>query len=89
MRLIKFEHRTRLNSAFGRRLKKLRIRKGLTPTQFSRRCGIDPSNLRKYENGLREPGLAIIMVMAKSLETDHLDLLDFAFDLPEDGLTST
>lgn len=89
VRLMRLEHRARLYTAFGSRLKKLRLAKGLTPTQFSEQCGIDSSNLRKYENGAREPGLAIIIIMAKSLDVTHLDLLNFDFELPDSGLTSS
>jgi transcriptional regulator with XRE-family HTH domain len=89
VRLMKFEHRARLFTTFGSRLKKLRLAKGLTPTQFSERCGIDSSNLAKYENGGREPGLAIIMIMAKSLEVTHVELLNFDFDLPDSALTTS
>src|SRR3954468_10246449 len=89
VRLMKFEQRARLYTTFGSRLKKLRLGKGLTPTQFSERCGIDSSNLAKYENGGREPGLAILMIMAKSLGISHLELLDFEFELPDSGLTSS
>ena len=86
---MKLEHRARLFTAFGGRLKKLRLAKGLTPTQFSEQCGIDSSNLVKYESGAREPGLAIIVIMAKSLGISHQELLDFDFELPDSGLTSS
>ncbi|MEI9918987.1 MAG: helix-turn-helix transcriptional regulator [Bacteroidota bacterium] len=86
---MKFEYRARLCSTFGSRLKKLRVAKGLTPTQFSEQCGIDSSNLGKYESGEREPGLAIIVIMAKSLGITHYELMDFEFDLPDSGLTSS
>lgn len=88
-RLMKLEQRARLYTAFGARLRKLRIAKGLTPTQFSEQCGIDSSNLAKYENGGREPGLAVIIIMAKSLGVTHQELLNFDFDLPDSGLTSS
>jgi len=89
VRLMKFEYRASLCSAFGARLRMLRIEKGLTPTQFAERCGIDSSNLGKYESGGREPGLAIIMIMAKSLRITHTELLDFDFELPDSGLTNS
>lgn len=88
VRLMTFEYRVRLCSTFGNRLRELRRGKGLTPVQFSAKCGIDSSNLGKYENGEREPGLAIIVIMAKSLGVAHHELLDFRFDLPDSGLTT-
>jgi transcriptional regulator with XRE-family HTH domain len=81
---MKLQHRARLLSAFGRRLEKLRIEKGLTPNQFALKSGIDVGNLAKYEQGDREPGIAVIMIMSKALEVDHLELLDFAFDFEQD-----
>jgi transcriptional regulator with XRE-family HTH domain len=74
-------HRARLLSAFGRRVRKLRQAKGITPSVFEAISGINPGNLAKYEKGEREPGLAIIMLIAWSLNVSHLTLLDFAFNL--------
>lgn len=85
---MKYKHRARLYATFGARLKKLRRAKKLTPTQFSEKCGIHRSNLAKYESGGREPGLTVIMIMAKSLGITHHELLDFKFVLPDSALRS-
>ncbi|MEI9918986.1 MAG: helix-turn-helix transcriptional regulator [Bacteroidota bacterium] len=61
--------------AFGKRLRALRLKKGLTPAQFSKATGIDKDTLRKYEAGESEPKLVAIMTMAKALKISHLDLL--------------
>jgi transcriptional regulator with XRE-family HTH domain len=83
-RLMKLKDRARLLATFGRRLQKLRRAKGFTPNQFAWESGIDPGNLAKYEQGDREPGLIVIIIMAKALEIDHLKLLDIAFDYEQE-----
>lgn len=73
-------HRSELLIRFGRRVKKLRLEKGITPSKFEALSRIDVGNLAKYENGEREPGLVMIVMIARALEIDHLELLDFSFD---------
>jgi transcriptional regulator with XRE-family HTH domain len=85
-RLMKLQHRAELLLAFGRHLESLRIKKGLSPSQFEDRSGIDAGNLAKYELGTREPGLIVILLMAKALEIHPRELLDFNFDFDESAL---
>ena len=80
---MKLQHRAQLLSTFGHRLEQIRLKRGLTPSQFEVRSGIDAGNLAKYEQGAREPGLIVIMIMAKALDIDHLELLDFDFNFDE------
>ena len=68
-------------SSFGKRLRALRIARGLTPARFSRVTGINAETLKKYEAGKLEPKLVAIMVMAKALDVSHLELLDIDTDL--------
>lgn len=77
---MKLQHRAELLLMFGRRLEHLRLKKGLSPSEFEDRSGIDAGNLAKYELGTREPGLIVIMIMAKALEVHHRELLDFDFE---------
>ena len=77
---MSLQQRVQILSAFGHRLRALRLQKGLTFRQFETRSGIDAGNLAKYEQGDREPGLIVIMIMAKALDVHHLELLDFDFD---------
>jgi ribosome-binding protein aMBF1 (putative translation factor) len=78
-RLTTTTDRAQLLAAFGRKLRKARQQKGLSPLQFYYKSGIDASNLAKYESGQREPGLVIIMIMAKTLEVHPHQLLDINF----------
>jgi transcriptional regulator with XRE-family HTH domain len=66
--------------SFGRRLRKLRLAKGLTPFQFSRATGIDADTLREYEEGKLEPKLEVIVVMAGALGVGGQDLIDIEID---------
>lgn len=83
---MKLQHRAQLLSTFGHRLQLLRLKKGLTPRQFEIRSGIDAGNLAKYELGTREPGLIVIMMMARALDISHRELLDFNFEFDETTL---
>lgn len=85
-RLMKLQYRAQVLSAFGNNLKSLRLKKGLTLRQFEARSGIDAGNLVKYERGTREPGLIVILIMAKALGVHYYDLLDFEFDFNETAL---
>lgn len=55
------------------------MEKGLTQKQVAAKSGIDLGNFGKYESGRREPGLAIIVLIAQGLAVHHRELLDFGF----------
>lgn len=76
-RLLSLQERSQILIAFGRRLEQLRLQKGLTPSEFDAKSGIDAGNLSKYEQGNREPGLVVIFIMAKALEVNPSVLMDF------------
>jgi ribosome-binding protein aMBF1 (putative translation factor) len=80
IRLMKPEDRKKALKAFGNHLKQLRESKGLSQLKLGARCSMDSSNVNKYEAGRREPGLGVIMIIAKGLGVDHRELLDFTFD---------
>lgn len=56
--------------AFYERLKEARINAGLTQEQLAERIGVAKSTLSGYENGNREPSVA---VMAKVMQTLQVD----------------
>jgi len=80
MRLVKLQDRAQLLFSFGQRLEYLRLKSGLTPSQFEARSGIDAGNLAKYEQGHREPGLLVIVMMARCLGVSLREFFDFEFD---------
>jgi len=67
--------------SFGKRLRALRLAKGLTPARFHDATGIDAEMLREYETGKLAPKLEAIMVMAKALGVSHLELFDIDIDI--------
>lgn len=76
-RLMNPEARKKLMVRFGNRVKKRRLELGLTPLQFHERSGIDGSNLSKHERGEREPGLAVMVLIAEALGWELGKLVDF------------
>lgn len=79
-RLMGLQYRAALLECFGKRLKLLRNQKGLSRKKFQEITGIDSRNMSKYESGSREPGLIIMLIMAKGLGVSIRDLLDFKFE---------
>lgn len=66
-----------VNSLFGKRLKALRLEKGLTPLQFYERTSIDKETLDRYEAGEIEPILTTMVSMAKALDISLMELMNF------------
>lgn len=83
---MKLQYRAQVLSAFGDNLKSLRLKKGFTLRQFEIKSGIDAGNLVKYERGTREPGLIVILIMARALDIHYHDLFNFEFDFNETAL---
>ena len=59
---------------FSKRLKELRIEKGLTQQSAGAMLGIDTSTFRKWENGQRRPDIDMLCKIADAFEvsTDYL-----------------
>ena len=77
---MKSSEKQHLLVCFGRRLKYLRSARGLSQLQFAEASGIDAGNYGKYGSGRREPGLVIIVLMARGLGVHQRDLLDFTIE---------
>ncbi|WP_235522397.1 helix-turn-helix domain-containing protein [Cellulomonas sp. Root137] len=60
----------------GRRLRHLRTARGLTLDALGRQVGVTPSLLSLFENGHREPRLALLRTLADALGVTVADLLD-------------
>ena len=60
----------------GRRLRHLRKARGLTLDDLGRQVGVTPSLLSLFENGRREPRLALLRSLAGALDVTVADLLD-------------
>lgn len=66
-----------LKRKFGFHLKTIRNGKGLSLRALARNCDIDDSNISKIENGKLDVQLSTIFELAKGLQVDPKELLDF------------
>jgi len=62
---------------FGKRIKELRIEKGMSQMDVGAVIGIDRENIRKYEKGLQEPKLSTILKFAEVFNVSFNELFDF------------
>jgi len=57
-----------MNNIFGERLKELRIEKGLGQVEMSKAIQVSKGIISLWENGLREPKLSNLIVLANYFE---------------------
>ena len=62
---------------FGKKINALRIERKMSQMDLGAALGIDRENVRKYEKGLQEPRLSIIVKFAEVFEITYNELLDF------------
>ena len=55
-------------------IKEVRKERNLTLSQLSERTGISKTHINDVENGLKEPGLSIMVSLAKALDVQITDL---------------
>lgn len=55
-------------------IKEVRKEKNLTLAQLSERTGISKTHINDVENGLKEPGLSIMVSLAKAMDVQITDL---------------
>jgi transcriptional regulator with XRE-family HTH domain len=65
-----------LASAFGRRLRALRKREGLTQERLARRSNMQATVIGRLERGQHEPRLASVLSVARGLGVSPGELLD-------------
>jgi transcriptional regulator with XRE-family HTH domain len=70
---------TTLKTNFGLHIKKIRESKGYSLIDVDRRCELDESNISKMENGKINIQLSTIFELAKGLNVEPKDLLDFKY----------
>jgi transcriptional regulator with XRE-family HTH domain len=63
-------------SKFGRRLRQLRIAKGLSQEAFAAQCGLDRTYISGVERGIRNISLLNINVISNSLEISLSELMN-------------
>lgn len=64
-------------SAFGRKVKALREKKGLSQYKLADEADIDRSQIINIENGTANPTLNTICALAAALEVKVRDLVEF------------
>jgi len=75
-----FKERVRINSSLSKKLKKLRIRSGLTQAQLAKRLNVSPSTIGMYEQGRREPKSIVLSQVCRELNSSS----DYILDLEEE-----
>ena len=65
-----------LCAELGTRIRSLRKRKGWTQVELADYLGINRGHLSDIETGKREPGILMLQVIAKGLDTTMSKLLD-------------
>lgn len=68
---------SQLQVLFGENLRKIRTKKKLSLADVAARCDIDKSNISKIENGHFNIQLNKIFELAKGLDVQPMDLLNF------------
>jgi XRE family transcriptional regulator, regulator of sulfur utilization len=71
-----------LASAFGGRLRELRVREGLTQDRLAKRSGLQASVIGRLERGQHEPLLSTVLSLARGLAVSPGEFLDTLADLP-------
>ncbi|MBN9529717.1 MAG: helix-turn-helix transcriptional regulator [Alphaproteobacteria bacterium] len=66
--------------SFGRRLRALSLRQGLTDTELAGRLGISTTRYGHYARGRNEPGLAMLHALCGALDLSPNDLLGYGAD---------
>ena len=62
------------SNSFGKRLKELRLEKGLGQVELANKINVSKSIISLWENGLREPTLSYLKLLARFFETTIDDL---------------
>jgi len=76
-----------LAAQIGQRIRSLREDQGLTQEKLSYEAGLkSKGHLSGIENGLIRPMIPTLVILAKRLEVDLLDLLTFPEDSPRQRL---
>lgn len=64
-----------LEGAFGKTLRQLREKKGLSQEELADLCHIHRTYVSQLERGLKSPTLRLIWQICESLESNPLDLI--------------
>lgn len=62
-----------IKTDFGKRIKEIRIKKGVTQYQLAESAGIDPKHMSHIETGRSFPKADLIEKFAKSLDVEYTE----------------
>lgn len=62
---------------FGKRLKELRLEKGLSQEQLAWETGLEFSQINRIENGVINTSISNIFIIAEALKIEPMELLRF------------
>lgn len=79
---MEFLHELKL---LGKRLKQLRKYRGLTLLDLEMLCGVNDSDISRYENGKEKIELFTLFRLAKALKISLHSLTDYNGELPDDS----
>jgi transcriptional regulator with XRE-family HTH domain len=65
-----------IKEKFGKRLKELRLKKGLSQETLANNSGLDRTYIPSIEKGERNVSITVIEKLAKALDVDIKDLID-------------
>lgn len=63
--------------SLGKKIKEIRLSKKISQTEIAYRCGFDKSNYNTIESGKRNPTITSLLKIAKALNVQLIELLDF------------
>ena len=66
-----------IKKKFGANLRSVRKRQKLTQLTLGVKCGTDDSQISQWERGIWDVQLSTIILLAKALEVEPKELLDF------------
>lgn len=67
--------------SFGKKLKQLRTKAGLTQEELADKCGIKKQSISRYEKSVREPNIRTAKKIAEALDVPLELLAPTSFDL--------
>lgn len=70
---------------FGRELRKMRLKRGLSQQTLAERCGSNTPYISELERGLKAPTLTMILRLAAALECKVRDLMRVFDTAPPDS----
>jgi transcriptional regulator with XRE-family HTH domain len=76
-----------LTLQFGRRLRQLRLERGLSQSALAEGAEITPEYVSRLERGLVNPSMAVLARVADSLRVEVRDLFDFRASRPHRDVT--